>query len=410
MYLCALIILENMPSINVELAYKKNSDGRKSVYIRLTEGLKHKRISTGIKVFEKDFHPKAKYGKWIRTSDLSHEVHNQHLINKIKEVQEELFSAEGRIDAVAMKKSFIKYAEKEIETYRKQDKYRSAEKLKHVLNKLKGYVKSDELTFKAFNKSFLSNYEVYLRKDIKNHQNTIQTDLKRIKTVFYNAVKEGVIRPDQNPFIGFKIVGEVTKRDKLDATEIENIEKLDLKEGSFEWHVRNYFMFAFYCAGIRFGDFAVLKVKNIVNDRLEYTMSKIKGKPGSIRSVKLLPKAQAILKHYLKPDAKGDDFLFPLLDNGIDMNKVEYLKKQISSKNALVNKALKMIQVKAKIHIRISFHIARHSFADIARKKTSNIYSISKLLGHSDIKTTEIYLSAFDKEDQDGLLESVIGN
>ena len=55
----------------------------------------------------------------------------------------------------------------------------------------------------------------------------------------------------------------------------------------------------------------------------------------------------------------------------------------------------------------LAFHIARHSFANIARQKNANLYDISKSLGHSSLKITETYLSNFDTESQDKTMKHV---
>jgi site-specific recombinase XerD len=73
----------------------------------------------------------------------------------------------------------------------------------------------------------------------------------------------------------------------------------------------------------------------------------------------------------------------------------------------LINKYLKTIAKKAEINKNISTHTARHSFADIARKKINNIYNLSKTLGHSDLKITEAYLASFDEEAVDNTLDEV---
>lgn len=52
-------------------------------------------------------------------------------------------------------------------------------------------------------------------------------------------------------------------------------------------------------------------------------------------------------------------------------------------------------------------HIARHSFANIARQKKVNVYDISKALGHSSLKITESYLSKFDTTSQDATMKQV---
>ena len=52
-------------------------------------------------------------------------------------------------------------------------------------------------------------------------------------------------------------------------------------------------------------------------------------------------------------------------------------------------------------------HIARHSFANIARQRNANVYDISKALGHSNLKITETYLSKFDTTSQDATMKQV---
>jgi integrase len=73
----------------------------------------------------------------------------------------------------------------------------------------------------------------------------------------------------------------------------------------------------------------------------------------------------------------------------------------------LINKYLKEVAKKAKITKKLTTHTARHSFADIARQKTDNIYNLSKTLGHSSLKVTEAYLSSFDQQAVDDTMDSM---
>ena len=83
------------------------------------------------------------------------------------------------------------------------------------------------------------------------------------------------------------------------------------------------------------------------------------------------------------------------------------LKKAIGSSNALLNKYLKKLAEMSGIAKNISMHIARHSFADLARKNTGSIYDIKSILGHTDIKTTQTYLKKLDTETQDKTMQNV---
>jgi site-specific recombinase XerD len=79
----------------------------------------------------------------------------------------------------------------------------------------------------------------------------------------------------------------------------------------------------------------------------------------------------------------------------------------VNSKNSLLNKYLNILANMAGITKKVSMHIARHSFANIARQKKANVYDISKALGHSSLKITETYLSKFDTTSQDATMKQV---
>ncbi len=71
---------------------------------------------------------------------------------------------------------------------------------------------------------------------------------------------------------------------------------------------------------------------------------------------------------------------------------------------------MKKIGEHAKIEKKITTHIARHSFSDIARTKGVSVYDISRVLGHSSINITETYLSKLDHNSQDEMMKNVLGS
>ena len=81
----------------------------------------------------------------------------------------------------------------------------------------------------------------------------------------------------------------------------------------------------------------------------------------------------------------------------------------IRSQNAVANKYLKELAKRAEageaaMPAKLTFHIARHSFADLARKAGWDVYAISKALGHAGLAVTEHYLAGFDGDSLDGNL------
>ena len=175
---------------------------------------------------------------------------------------------------------------------------------------------------------------------------------------------------------------------------------MELEDGSLLDNVRNAFLFSFYNAGIRISDILLMTWDNIKDDRLVYTMYKT----NKAHSLKLKKKPLEILEKYKGND---DSYIFPFFSDRFDYSDPMFMHNQIGAKTALINKYLKEIAKKAGVNKKVTTHTARHSFADIARQKTDNIYNLSKTLGHSSIKITEAYLATFDEKAVDDTLDSI---
>ena len=77
------------------------------------------------------------------------------------------------------------------------------------------------------------------------------------------------------------------------------------------------------------------------------------------------------------------------------------------SENVVVNRLLKTLAEKIETKVNVSFHVARHSFADYARRNTKDLYAISKALGHTKLQTTQTYLKSFDEDAVDEMMEGL---
>ena len=95
-----------------------------------------------------------------------------------------------------------------------------------------------------------------------------------------------------------------------------------------------------------------------------------------------------------------NDWIFPAMNGFKYKNQIE-LNKKIQSATYVINKNLKQISIDCEIGMKISTHIARHSFSDNIRQSGENIYNISKILGHSDIAVTQKYLKSLDQNSVD---------
>lgn len=415
-------------TFNLELNGRPGKNGLHEIFLRITQVRKHKRIKLGISVKKTDFNKKADYGKWIRQSNPDYAILNDDLKEEIKkaevnfrELKKEqqstsLNSIKQRIKNPQSSHSLFKYAEDQLNYYKASARY-SHSFVKHfdsiIFNKLKPYTESrgfDDLLFSDLTLSFLKQYEAYLSTGTKekkaNSINTIHKNMGFIKALINDAIEEGLIKPQDSPFLSYKLKKTKVNKDKLSLEEIQKIEDLDLPEDSLISHCRNMFLFSFYQAGIRASDCIKMTWGNVIEGRLIYYMDKNE-KP---LNLKIMPKAEAILNLYRRPENQKEDFIFPLLKAGRDYSDKIFLFNQVSSKNALINKYLSKIADKAGIEKHISFHISRHSFASIAKnEKGLSTEMISELLNHSSLAITKAYLEGFGTNEKDSSLQTVTG-
>jgi site-specific recombinase XerD len=248
------------------------------------------------------------------------------------------------------------------------------------------YAKEKELYFDDINYKLLKHLEAkHLSKD--HSLNSLSFYLRTIRATYNRAIKEGVAKRDEYPFTQYSIKETKTTKRAIHKTDIEKIRDLLLKEGTYIWHARNYFMFSFYNIGMNFADIANLKINNIKDDRMEY----VRAKTGKTYSVKLTNPSKDILAFYIK-DQEKDDFIFPI----IKRESLEDQMKDLGNERKLFNNALGTIAGEAKIKSKLTSYVARHSWATIAKDLNVPISVISEGLGHEDIKTTQIYLDSFD--------------
>lgn len=402
----------------VTVLLKKNkpgADGSLPVYLRISDGDGHRFLSLGVRV------PPSKWDEAkgrVRKSYKEAEEINAHISKRLSEVESEMLrrkwsgdeasaaELKAAVDSADTAGDVFAYATAWSEDLTRQGRIYYRKRIDSVMNKLKEFTGSP-LPFERLTPKLLQRYQAHLLGKLKNSPNTAVVNFSIIRTLVRRAVKEGILEPGMNPFLRFSPVKQTKpSRTKLTVEEIKRIENLKLPRGSVTDVTRDAFLFSLYCAGIRFGDLARLRWSAIVPDgddeRLDYRMSKT----GARKSVRLVPKAAKILKKYRpKGEADPDAFVFPLLD-GYDITTPEDTVRAISSRNVVVNAELKEIATKAKIHRAVSFHVSRHSFADLARRRGADVYKISQALGHSNLKVTQTYLAGFD----DGAADEVVGD
>jgi site-specific recombinase XerD len=386
-----------------ELKKTPKANGKHPLFLRITANRKSKRISLGYEIPLSDWNPEKKV---VRKSNPFFKSINEAIENaindaKTKQKEAKVFSA-GAVKAVLKNQasdSFFAYAD----ALALKKNFNTSRGLKSDILKFRTFVKNPDLTFDEINRNLIESFAKYLADELGNQTNTIGKTLSRIRSIIRQSIKDEKMPMERNPFFHIEIKHQKTDKVRLNLAQIEALECLNLEGGSLAWNIRNYWLFAFYSAGMRFSDVAMLKWKHIENDRIRYVMEKTE----QSHSVKLNQKNKSILEAYKPETVDPEGYVFPILDTRKQLTTESILKMEISRKNALANKYLSILSGKLELPQKISFHCSRHSFADFARKKDIGLYEISKLLNHSKLSITEAYLKDFDTDSTDKAMDQL---
>ena len=230
--------------------------------------------------------------------------------------------------------------------------------------KLKNY------TLKKVDLKFLESYFQYLRTQKKLCHNTSLKYVRLVKATLRPAIKSGLIEGD--PFSELKLKPKPVYIDFLTKEELDRIVSIDLKDPDLD-RKRNIFLFACY-TGLAYIDLVQLNGSNIIQDvNGSWYIRKNRQKTGEESIIPLLPAAERILRKYCSSENLRDFHWF-------------------ISTNQKMNFGLKTIGKKCGIQKPLHMHLARHTFATtVTLSNGVPIESVSKMLGHSNIKITQHY-------------------
>jgi integrase/recombinase XerD len=300
------------------------------------------------------------------------------------------------------KSSFNSVAEEHLSDLLKLKKFNQHSGENPRVNHFKNFIENEDISFQNITTSLLKKFMIYLKADKNLGDRSVMNCLIVIRTIFNKAINEGLVESKHYPFGPGKIQIKLIESRKvgLNETEIKIIEEADLSSNKSQLNARNIWLTSFYLAGIRISDVINLKWKDIYDGRLTYVM----GKNNKVVSLKIPNKANEIIEFYKKD--KTSSYVFPYLKDEFAKD-AKVLNSKTRSFNSLINKQLNKIAVDLKIDKKMTMHISRHSFGQIAGDKIAP-QLLQKLYRHSDLKTTIGYQSNFIHKDVDGALSDVL--
>lgn len=383
---------------------KVRSDGTAPIYLRVTANRRSRYISSGVYIHPRHWNEDRQQ---VRRSHELSDAYNARLHDLRMEAErlglEADTASEVKQQLTGTGGSLTDYLQRFIEGLDAQKRFWSWKRYRVVKGKLEECF-GKNIDWQDMDQGALLRFERYMADTLENGPNTIRKELAMLHRIYRQAIKDGVIRADQDPFLRYDPPkAKQPERRKLTLAEVEKLAAVVLEPDTWASKARDAWLISFYLGGMRFGDLASLKVKELQNGRCSYRMNKT----GHLVSVPIPEPARKIIAPYLK-GKEEEDFALPFLKKGDDADPRK-LRRRIGSMNALCNRYIKVAAEQAGLDDAdsISMHISRHSFADYARQKSGNLYAISKTLGHSSLQITQAYLKSFDQEAVDQLADEL---
>ncbi len=257
------------------------------------------------------------------------------------------------------------------------ERYKTA--LTHVQSFMKWKFNVDDIDIRKLSYQFVTDYEFWLKAEQKCSHNTAVKYIGNLKKIINICIKNGWL--DKDPFFGWKMNKREVVREYLSDDEIEKVYHHDFSTSRLTL-VRDIFIFSCY-TGLAYADIEKLKRSEIIiGIDGEKWISIQRQKTETPSRIPLLEIPLEILDKY-KDDIRcsNKDQLLPIFSNQ-KMN--EYLKE--------------IAQI-CGIEKEFTFHCARHTFATtVTLSNGVPIESVSKMLGHRNIKTTQHYAKILDNK------------
>lgn len=319
----------------------------------------------------------------------------------IKDITIQLTDENGNISIITpqnnskkrKEEKFIAFMQTIICQLEKNGQIRTTEAYQSTLRSFKKYRKGKDIELTKFDAELTADYEQWLlyRNITKN---TISFYMRILRAVYNRAVYQK-LTSDKRPFTSvYTGIGHTQKR----ALSIEDIKKINrtLLIPQNEILARDLFMFSFYTRGMSFVDMAYLKKNDVKNGYLHYKRHKTKQQ----LTVRWEKNIQYIVNRH---NIAESPYLLPIITASNGKERQQYRYRQ-----SMINKWLREIGENIGLSEKLTMYVARHSWASIAKELNIPLEIISKAMGHTSERTTQIYLKSIENDIIDQTNKNII--
>ena len=294
---------------------------------------------------------------------LAEKIRSKRLIELANDEYEQISSQKKNASFSKYFENYVKLKEGTGENKKKWTNFSAA--LKHLR-----LYEPDEILFKQINKVWLNEFSEYLSKESGLKSNSAFLYFRKIKEALYKASQQGYIKAE----IVRQAKAPQKERVERGYLELKEIEKL-ITTNSDNPDITKAFLFSCF-TGLRQSDVRNLKWKNIVDNTINIKQQKT-------NSTVTIPLSQTALN---------------ILNTGNVFHLPENKIFKLNNDRTKINRVLTKWFVKAGIDKKAFYHLSRHTFATLNLTSGNDIYTVSKLLGHKSLKTTELYSKIIDEK------------
>jgi len=333
------------------------------------------------------------------------------IVSSLEEQRE--FSVADIVRLYRLRKSgvpMLPFAEKLSKKLATHGQYRTARAYLTTSRGLVHFSGKECFTLTDIRPSLLKEFEADMLKKGKT-LNTVSFYMRNIRAIYNRAVRESLVElPKKNPFEGVYTGVEQTKkralsredmallsRDLLSGRKREEDKPKNLEALSI---AQRLFLFSFHARGMSFVDVAFLKKSDIQNNILTYR----RRKTGQRLEMIVTPEMHCIMDSF-QSEMKVSPYIFPIIQK-IGDNEYRQYETGLKRQNLRLKQLAKNCQLSI-INYQLATHVARHTWASLAKELNFPLAVISEGLGHTSEKTTSIYLSSFDRTVLDSMNRSI---
>ena len=376
---------------------KANNEGICPIYVRVTIQAKRFEFSANKYVNPERWSSEGAKVKGTNEEARTINSHLDYLKNQVLEAEKRLFKKDIKVSSENLKNELFGAAEtkrmlipifqdhnnkiKELvgKEYAPGTLERYKTSLRHTIEFLQWKYKVSDIEINKIDYAFITDYEFWLRSVRNCANNTAVKYIKNFSKIIKICLDNNWI--DRNPFANYKSKVKEVERVYLSEQEIQKIIEKDFKTERLSL-VRDIFLFS--C----FTGLAYIDVKNLTKSHISIGIDGEKWifthrqKTESASKIPILPVTQMIIDKYSDhPQSNNENKLLPILSN------------------QKMNAYLKEIADVCEIEKELTFHIARHTFATtVTLTNGVPIESVSKMLGHKNLRTTQHYAKVVDRK------------